>query len=544
MRARRVLLISAALGVLVLLPVLVIVSLGIYGTSLGGSASAQAAAGARITLSPARGVAGDSVTIQGRGWPPRSEITVYVATDADNDDATVRLRLGKIETSRAGAFELQASVPRHLVAPGAEEIFFQAELEDGDNERHAVLPVRFALIPYLNTLRVSVVDADSSISLDGALIEIRDPFGQIVAAVQTDQDGTVEIAGIVPGEYSVSAAMVDFQAGASGEVLISAEGDTDISLSLPYLPGRRLFGLAFAQFEGGPAVVGGVDLASGLAVQEPLTVPRGRLGPVADLLAGVYYDFLLDTGGGNGQEILHPLLAVAAAGRLAAGYSAGNSTITRYVGESAIGTVVMSTTVGFFDGQAAAVVTLDSTTGRVLFRREIPTSSLTPVLSPDGSRMYVGDWLTGTVRVLDTANGDILARHPSVVDAVRQLLVDGQGRLLVLEEQTGAVRSLDPDSGEIGEHLLVIPLAQGMAFGNSGELLLISSDRLELMVANPDTGEVLEVVALQSPAGFIWPDPGGQFLIIGYRENRQELTFQVLDAQTYKTVRTVTLPLE
>ena len=342
----------------------------------------------------------------------------------------------------------------------------------------------------------------------------------------------------------MSAAMVDFQAGASSEVLISAEGYTDISLSLRYLPGRRLFGLAFAQFEGGPPVIGGVDLASGLAVQESLTVPRGRLGPVSYPRAGVYYDFLLETGGRDGQEILRPLLAVAAAGRLAAGYSAGNPTITRYVGESIAGTVVMSTTVGFFAGQSAAVVTLDPTTGRVLFRREIPTSSLTPVLSPDGTRMYVGDWLTGTVRVLDTANGDTLARHPGVVGAVRQLLVDGQGRLLVLEEQTGAVRSLDPDSGEIGEPLLVMPLVQGMAFGNNGELLLISSDRLELMVANPDTGEVLEVVALQSPAGFIWPDPGGHFLIIGYRENRQELTFQVLDAQTYRTIRTVNLPLE
>lgn|GEM_PF-2214124 len=219
------------------------------------------------------------MTIQGRGWPPRSEITVFVARHAGIDEAAVRLRLGKIETSRAGAFELQASVPRNLVAPGSEEIYFQAQLDDGDNERYAVLPVRFALIPYLSTLRVSVADADSSISLDGALIEIRDPFGQIVAAVQTGQDGTVEIVGIVPGQYSVSAAMVDFQAGASSEVLISAEGNTDVSLSLRYLPGKRLFGLAFAQFEGGPAVAGGVDLASGLAVQEPLTVPRGRRGP-------------------------------------------------------------------------------------------------------------------------------------------------------------------------------------------------------------------------------------------------------------------------
>ncbi len=81
-------------------------TLGIYGTSLCGSATARSETAAWITLPPAQGVSGDSVTIQGRGWPPGSEVTVFVARDAGNDEPAARLRLGKIETSRAGAFEL------------------------------------------------------------------------------------------------------------------------------------------------------------------------------------------------------------------------------------------------------------------------------------------------------------------------------------------------------------------------------------------------------------------------------------------------------
>lgn len=544
MRTKRALVISAILGAIVLIPVLVIVTLGIYGTSLGGSVSAQGATGAQITLLPARGSPGESVTIQGRGWPPKGEIIFYVARGDTAEDAGARLRLGTIEASRAGTFEMQTSVPRHLVALGTEQIFFQAEVEGGDSDIYSVSPVRFALDPYQNTLRVAVADSDRAIPLDGALVEIRDRFGQLVAAVRTDSEGIVEIAGISPGEYVLAAAKIDYAAGSKSQVFVSELGTTEISLSLRYEPGQRLFGLAYAQFEGGPPLIGGVDRASGLVVEQPLAVIPGRFGPIADLRMGVFYEFLLHVNGEAEQEILLPLLSLEGAGRLAAGYGAGNSTITRYAGESATGTVVISSAIGFPAGQVSAIVTLDPATGRVVFRREVPISSLTPVISSDGTRLYVGDWLTGNVRVLDAANGDTLATHPNVVEAVRQVLVDGEDGLLVLEEQTGTVRSLNPETGVVGEPLLVVPSAQGMALANNGNLLLIGSDRWELIVANPDTGELLEVVALQSPAGFIWPDRDGDFLIIGYRGNRQEVTFQVLDAQTYELIRTAELPLE
>ena len=544
MRARRVFIISAALGAIVLLPVLLIVTLGIYGTSIGGSTSARGASGARITLLPASGVPGDSVTIQGRGWPPKSEITIYVARQDESGQAAGRLRLGKIEASRAGAFELRASVPRHLVAPGADQIFFQAEAEGVDGDRVSVRPISFALIPYSNALRIAVSDAVRGIPLDGVLIEVHDPLGQLVTIASTDRDGALEITGIVPGEYTLAAAKIDYQAGEKIQIVMPEEGVLDIDLSLRHLPGRRLFGLAFEQFEGGPPMVGGLDRASGLAVQESLTVPIGRLGPVADTRSGVYYEFLLGAEGHEDQDLIYPLLAVAAAGRLAAGYGAGNPTITVYAGESATGTVVLSTSVGFVAGQSTAIVTLDFATGRVIYRREVPRTSLIPLLSADGTRMFVGDWLTGRIRVLDAANGDTLVVHRGVVEAVRQLILDGEGGLLVLEDVTGAVRALDPVTGALGEPLLVVPFAKGMALGNNGELLLIGSDRRELIVADPDTGELLGIVALQFPAGFIWPDPGGSFLIIGYRESRQKLTLQVLDPQTYETIRTLELPLD
>ncbi len=70
-------------------------------------------------------------------------------------------------------------MPRHLVAPGEEQIYFQAEPEDSDSDRSAAVPVRFSLIPHLNSLRVSAADAASALPLDGVLIEIRDSFGPV-----------------------------------------------------------------------------------------------------------------------------------------------------------------------------------------------------------------------------------------------------------------------------------------------------------------------------------------------------------------------------
>jgi hypothetical protein len=540
-RTRRAIVVSGLLGALVLVPVLAIVILGAYGAALGGSASTRGESGASLTLLPAGGPPGEAVSIQGRGWPARTEVVIFLSIGEAEGAADARVRMGDIVTSRTGTFEMQTVVPSRLVAPGMEQVFFAGEAEDRDGVRHEVRPVAFALEPYPNGLRVEVVDAERQSPLTGVLVEVRDAFGQLVAVVETDPDGAARIDSLVPGTFTIAAQKLDFAIGRTAGIEIDVDTTAEARLELRHSPGKRLYVLAFERESTGQPILAGIDRASGLAVEELMTVLPGRVAPVGDGQFGVYFNFVHATGGGATTATL---AALGTAGQLAMAYSAGNPTITRYAGESATGIVVLTTAVGLFAGQSTAVVTLDRDSGRVLYRREVSTTSLTPVISSDGTRLYVGDWLTGAVRVLDATTGDVLARHRGVVAAVRQILVDGQGRVFVMEQQTGIVKLLDPVSGTASAPLLTVPGMLGMALAGDGRLLLFGSNRTDLVIADPATGESLEVVPLQTPGGFVWSDPDGPFLVVGYRENRRELTLQVLDAATYATVAVVDLPME
>lgn len=541
MRTRRAIVASGLLGAAVLIPVLVIVILGAYGTALGGSTSTTGASGAQLTLMPSGGLPGELVTIQGRGWPARTEIVLFLSHDGGERPDSVRVRLGTIETSRSGTFEMLTAVPRRLVAPGTARVFFHAEAEDRDGVEHDVQPVPFELEPYPNSLNVEVLNAENATPMADVMVEVRDVFGQLVAAVKTGPAGHAEVEGVVPGTHTVRAMRIDYTLSEAKDVVVEPDGIAEVILSLRHAPGGRLYGLAYEREATGQPVLAGIDRASGLVVEDLLAVRPGRRGPVTDVTFGVFYDFVFATGDGATTT---SLLALGSAGRMAMAYSAGNPTITRYAGESATGTVALTTAVGLFAGQSTAVVTLDRTSGEVIYRREVPTSSLTPVISADGTRLYVGDWLTGSVRVLDAATGDTLERHPDVVAAVRQIVADERDRVFVLEDQTGAVRLMDPVTGEAGDPLLAVAGMHGMAMTGEGNLVLFSPTRTDLIVANPETGELLKVVPLQTPAGFVWSDPDGPFLIVGYREDRRHLTLQVLDGRSYETVRIVELPLE
>ncbi|MDP6349196.1 MAG: carboxypeptidase regulatory-like domain-containing protein [Chloroflexota bacterium] len=538
MRTRRAIVVSGLLGVLVLAPVLAIVILGAYGTALGGSTSTRGESGASLTLLPAGGPPGEAVSIQGRGWPARTDVVIFLSF---GEAEGARVRLGDIVTSRTGTFEMQTVVPSRLVAPGMEQVFFAAEAEDRDGVRHEVQPVAFALEPYPNGLRVEVVDAERQSPLAGVLVEVRDAFGLLVAAVQTDPDGAATIDSLVPGTFKIAAQKVDFAIGRAAGIEMEVNSIVDVRLDLPYSPGRRLYVLAFEREATGQPILAGIDRASGLAVEGPMSVLPGRDSPVGDGQFGVYFNFMYATGDGGTTT---PLLALGTAGRLAMAYSAGNPTITRYAGESATGIVALTSAVGLFAANSASVVTLDRDSGRVLYRREVPTTSLTPVISADGTSLYVGDWLGGSVRVLDAATGDVLAWHREVVETVRQIVLDGKGGILVMGHPSGIIMRLDPVTGVVGEPLTTVPGVLGMALDGEGRLLLFGPNRTDLIIADAETGESLEVVPLQTPAGFVWPDPEGPFLIVGFREGPRELTLQVLDASTYETVQIVKLPLE
>jgi 5-hydroxyisourate hydrolase-like protein (transthyretin family) len=282
LRTRRAIVVSGLLGALVLVPVLAIVILGAYGTALGGSASTTGESGASPTLLPAGGPPGEAVSIQGRGWPARTDVVIFLSSTETEESGGVRVRLGKIETSRSGTFEMQTVVPSRLVAPGMEQVFFAAEAEDREGVGHEVQPVAFALEPYPNGLRVEVVDAERQTPLSGVLVEVRDAFGQLVAAVATDPDGAANIASLVPGTFTIGAQKLDFAIGRADGIEIDVDTFAEARLELRHSPGKRLYVLAFEREATGQPILAGIDRASGLAVEELMTVLPGRVTPVGD----------------------------------------------------------------------------------------------------------------------------------------------------------------------------------------------------------------------------------------------------------------------
>ena len=158
MNAKLALAVTAALAVLILIPVLAVVGLGVYGSALGGSTRVTGSSGAELTLQPARGPSGSVVTIRGSNWPERKNVSLFLRRPAVTDaGAQLRLRLAKVLTSRSGTFQIESVVPSALVGADTNEIFIEGLSEvDG---RGASADVRFEVLPHPGSIKVSVVSA-------------------------------------------------------------------------------------------------------------------------------------------------------------------------------------------------------------------------------------------------------------------------------------------------------------------------------------------------------------------------------------------------
>ena len=101
MRTRIVVAASAALAALILIPVVAVVGLGAYGSSLGGSTTSVGTRGAELKLIPAHGLPGSTVRIEGRNWPARARISLSLSRPSSAAGvAPLRMRLAKLLASR------------------------------------------------------------------------------------------------------------------------------------------------------------------------------------------------------------------------------------------------------------------------------------------------------------------------------------------------------------------------------------------------------------------------------------------------------------
>ena len=199
MTLRPILLISTALGLVVLVPILVVVGFGLYGSSIGGQSTAVAATGAELRLVPASGSPGSTITVSERNWEPREEIAIYVDIPESAATGDRRVRLLSVTASRSGTFEVDLVFPALILTSATTVATVEAESLSRDASA-SVARAEFGIVGYETGIEIHVVDARRGGSLPGARVQISDKFGQLVATVTTDLAGIATFAGLPPGD--------------------------------------------------------------------------------------------------------------------------------------------------------------------------------------------------------------------------------------------------------------------------------------------------------------------------------------------------------
>ena len=277
MRARLALGIAAAIAVVVLLPVVVVVALGAYGSSIGGATVASGPGNAQLLVSPSHGLPGSLLTISGKHWPPRSNVAVQIQRSSADSKP---LRLAEIITSRSGTFEFETSIPGSVIPQGTQSVHIQAVSRKPDQPNSPLLSVPFILDPYPNDITINIVDEDSGAPSPNALVRIEDSFGQQVATDSADDAGNVSFSGIRPGKKQITIRKVDYQI-ARASIDVPDSGKAAFEIALKKSPGKRLLFYAYGLSDTGETTVVGIDRASGLPIRETITVPQGRFAPAS-----------------------------------------------------------------------------------------------------------------------------------------------------------------------------------------------------------------------------------------------------------------------
>ena len=547
MRAKLALGIAAALAVVVLLPVVTVVALGAYGSSIGGATVASGPGNAQLLVSPSHGLPGSPLTVSGSDWPPRSNVAIQLQRPSANSKP---LRLAEIITSRRGTFEFDTSIPGSVIPQGTQSVQIQAIFRKPNLPDPITISVPFNLDPYPNQISINLVDADSGAPSADALVRINDSFGQQVASDSADDAGVVSFTGIRPGEKRITIRKVDYQI-ARASIDIPDTGKAAFEIALRQSPGRRLIFYAYGLGKTGETTIVGLDRASGLPIRETITVPQGRFAPASVSSWNLYQGFFLAVGQ-DPESIsarsgdLDSLWALGAVGNWMVSLRQGMwvGIWHNYLGRSAIGDVVDSRASNQLSAPGSHLYIVDPDSGEIVLRERIARYFLPPVLSPAEPHLYLVNWSGRSVDMLDLATGEQATIAERIPTTIINVLVDPtDNQNLILSGVNKWVYKLETTSGEVSEILETPDVPAIFAVTRDGKLLTSAFRSRELVVSSLETGQIEGVIPLNTHLDSILVDKSGPF-IFGATLNwpSNVITVQVIDANSLTLVEVLEIP--
>ncbi len=543
MRIRPGLAVTAALGAVLLVPVLVVVALGLYGESIGfltvGSATVEPA----LSIQPDRALSGSQVLIEGQRWPPRTEISLVLGKEQSGDTGNViEVPLARITSSRSGTFAIQLTLPPALLSAAADRVQIRAEARRESGEPPLNASVDFSVEPYANVVSVNVTDAETGDRLNSANVLLRDGFGTVLASGRTDRMGIAEFAGITPGNVAAEVRKLDYRT-ATIELSVAATGPSRAAVLLRADPGKRLL-LPFSDIlDASRLRIMALDRASGLRADEILN--RETAGPTATrrpFPSETHFFYLLPTvkAGAPRTVVSDPRTfeSMRAWGLRFAGNLRAIVARVNLLGLSADGDVVLvteATGAGFGHGSSTWLL-LDPETGQETRRGEVLQGSFVAGFSSDRGTLYVIDNSSNQLTAVRVATGDETAVITGLPSNVLRLAPDPSGSAVyLLQAGTGTVFRVDLTLHEISGPMVSVAGATWLSTNRTGTRLYLVGPGLGAMTAlyGLDGNPIVRTVPLPGSANWIWADFDGPYLYAGGGEG---MDVAVLDAETLEII--------
>ena len=255
MATSRALTIASIVGAILLARVIIIIAIGLYGSSITGDFPLSEDQGPKLRIDPPMGTAGSEMTIRGHDWIPqtlvRLEIIVEVrqpsiaanGTIVDAATKSPAVFVDELIVSRGGTFAIETRLPSTLPLTPQPTVIFQALATYRGGESAGEARNSFQVVAGAGTIEATVQDTAGT-PLTRGFVELLSNRGDVIAAMPVTTDGTTRFSGLpINANYDVRARIPGYTVRRSQTVHLADNKVSYVLFQLSSgLPGRIVVG--------------------------------------------------------------------------------------------------------------------------------------------------------------------------------------------------------------------------------------------------------------------------------------------------------------
>ena len=245
MSTSRAVTIAAIAGTALLIPIVAILALGLYGSSITGGFPLVEDQGPVLQIEPPMGPAGSSIPVRGSDWIPRTlvqiEMRLNTSRPAIAADGTIvettasspAIFLDEIIASRAGTFSIDTQLPTTIPMTTKSEIEFRASATYRDGELAGESRTVFNLVAGLGSIETTVAVEPNGQPATTGHVELIGDHGELLAAVPISADGTARFTGLPTGAtYDVRARVPGYEVLSSSDLTVGTNSPTPVTFKM------------------------------------------------------------------------------------------------------------------------------------------------------------------------------------------------------------------------------------------------------------------------------------------------------------------------